>query len=314
MFGRNRGTRATVVGKAGSVGDAVADAADAAIEYVDPLVKDEKLRERLAAALIAGTAARNRVRRQTGVVGLARRLAADPVLRAQIAETAAALQGAQRRADKLHSHRFRNTLLFVAGVGMTVAAVPALRDKLMSVVRGPRDDWAPSGWNEGETPKPTTIVEAIEVAAPVSTTYNQWTQFEEFPRFMDGVDEVRQLDDTLLHWAATIAGKHAEWDAKIVEQEPDRRITWESTDGKHTRGTVSFEEAGPGRSRIHLRMSYTPEGVSEKVGSAIGLDQRRIRGDLQRFRELIESRQVETGAWRGEIKSGVETAGAPGDS
>jgi uncharacterized membrane protein len=127
---------------------------------------------------------------------------------------------------------------------------------------------------------------------------------------MEGVEEVKQLDDTLLHWAATVAGKKAEWDAKIIAQEPDRRIAWESVDGKHTRGTVTFEQAGPSRTRIRLNMSYTPEGVAEKVGSAAGLDSRRVRGDLDRFRELVESQQVETGAWRGEIKDGETTGGA----
>jgi uncharacterized membrane protein len=112
---------------------------------------------------------------------------------------------------------------------------------------------------------------------------------------MEGVDEVRQLDDSLLHWAATVGGKRAEWDAKIIEQERDRRVVWESIDGKQTRGMVTFEEAGPGRSRIRLHMSYTPEGVAEKVGSGVGLDKRRVRGDLQRFRELIEAHQPPTG-------------------
>jgi uncharacterized membrane protein len=174
----------------------------------------------------------------------------------------------------------------------------------MSRVRGRRDQWGPSGFS-GVTS--ASIDEEIEVAVPVSTAYNQWTQFEEFPRFMEGVEEVSQLDDTLLHWAATVGGKHAEWDAKIIEQEPDRRITWESTDGRRTRGTVSFEAAGSSRSRVRLHMSYAPEGVAEKVGSAIGLDSRRIRGDLQRFRDLIEAQQVETGGWRGEISDGSKT-------
>jgi uncharacterized membrane protein len=298
MFGRNGGTKTKVADTALTVKDAVADAADALASYVDPLAKDEKLRERLAAAIVAGVAARNRVRRQTGLAGLTRRLAADPVLRAQLSDVATGLQAARQRARKTQSHRPRNTLLFLAGVGMTIAAVPALRGKATAMMRGRRDEWAPAGWSE---PKSTTIDEEIEVAVPVSTAYNQWTQFEEFPRFMDGVDEVQQLDDTLLHWAVTVAGKHAEWDAKIIEQEPDRRITWQSTDGKNTRGTVSFEDAAAGRSRIKLQMSYIPEGVGEKVGSAVGLDARRIRGDLQRFRDLIEERQVETGAWRGEI-------------
>jgi len=155
---------------------------------------------------------------------------------------------------------------------------------------------------------PRTIEQEIEVEVPVSTAYNQWTQFEEFPNFMEGVDEVKQLDDTLLRWAATVAGKKAEWDAKIIEQEPDSRIIWESVDGKQTRGTVTFEPAGAGsRTRIRLNMSYRPEGVAEKVGSAVGLDERRVRGDLERFRELIEARQVESGAWRDKIERGRPT-------
>jgi uncharacterized membrane protein len=128
---------------------------------------------------------------------------------------------------------------------------------------------------------------------------------------MEGVDEVRQLDDTLLHWAATVAGKKAEWDAKIVEQKPDRRIAWQSVDGKQTSGAVTFEPAGsPSRTLVRLHMSYTPDGVTEKVGSAAGLDARRVRGDLERFRDLIEDRKVASGAWRGEIQGGEIKEGA----
>lgn len=309
MFGRDVGTKKKVADTAVKLKGAAVDATGTIVEYIDPVAKDERLRERLSAAIVAGAAARSRMRKQTGMTGLARRLADDPVLRAQLIEMAAALQGAQRRTKNLRRRRVRNTTLFLTGVGMTIAGVPALREKAIGIIRG-REQWAPSGRSE---PKPTTIEEEIEVAVPVSTAYNQWTQFEEFPRFMDGVDEVRQLDDTLLHWAATVAGKHAEWDAKIIEQEPDRRITWESTDGRRIRGTVSFEEAGPARARVQLRMTYSPEGLTEKVGSAVGLDNRRVRGDLQRFRELIESQQLETGAWRGEIHSGVETSTDPAD-
>ena len=149
------------------------------------------------------------------------------------------------------------------------------------------------------------VEKSIEINAPVNTVYNQWTQFEEFPHFMEGVREVRQLDDTLLHWAATVAGTRAEWDAKILEQEPDRKIAWESVDGKQTSGVVTFEPAGSGsRTRVRLRMTYAPEGATEQVGSAVGLDARRVRGDLERFRSLIESRQGASGAWRGEVAGG----------
>ena len=158
------------------------------------------------------------------------------------------------------------------------------------------------------TPTTATIVEDIEVAAPVSVVYNQWTQFEEFPTFMEGIDEVKQLDDTLIHWAASIAGKKAEWDAKIIEQEPDKRITWESIDGMNTRGTVSFEQAGSTeRTLIRLRMTYRADGAADVIGSAIGLDELRVRGDLERFRDLIEDRKSATGAWRGTIEDGTAT-------
>ena len=115
----------------------------------------------------------------------------------------------------------------------------------------------------------STVAVTRLIEAPVSAVYNQWTQFEEFPRFMEGVERVEQLDDTRLHWVAKVGGKRAEWDAKILSQEPDRRISWESDDGKQTRGTVSFEQVGPARTRIQLGMSYTPEGVLEQAGSAV---------------------------------------------
>ncbi len=280
------------------VTDTVGAAAESVVAYIDPLAKDEKLRRRVAAALAAGLAARQQVRRQTGLHSLAARLGSDTVLRAQLAELAEQLKATYARAEKRRSHKLRNALLFGAGVGMVVAAVPSLREGLRSKLR--RNQWAPS------EPKLTTVDAEIEVGVPVATAYNQWTQFEEFPRFMEGVDEVKQLDDTLLHWAATVAGRHAEWDAKIIEQEPESRITWESVDGKRTRGTVTFEQAGPERSRVRLHMSYKPDGTAEQVGSAIGLDRRRIKGDLARFRDLIEGRTAATGAWRGEIKDGIE--------
>jgi len=206
-----------------------------------------------------------------------------------LAELAAHLKRTVSRVERRRSHKLRNTLLAVGGLGAAAAAMMLTR-------RGRRI----------EPGEPTTVDAEIEVGVPVSTAYNQWTQFEEFPRFMEGVDEVKQLDNTLLHWAATIAGRHAEWDAKIIEQQPDRRITWESVDGKRTRGTVTFVEAGPDRSRVRLHMSYRPDGKAERVGSAIGLDSRRINSDLARFRDLVEGRQEATGEWRGEIHAGLE--------
>jgi uncharacterized membrane protein len=292
-------------GRSHRVTERVGDAAESVIDYVDPLAKDEKLRRRLAAAIAAGVTAGRQVRSQTGVRGLAMRLAHDRVLREELAELAAQLDGAAKRARKARSHKRRNVVLFVAGIGVIAAASPSLREAVRSKLRRSRDDWGPSGWTS--VPAPKSIQEEIEVAVPVTTAYNQWTQFEEFPRFMDGVEEVRQLDDTLLHWAAAVGGKRAEWDAKILEQEPDRRIAWESTDGKQTRGTVTFEPAGPERTRIRLQMSYMPDGITEKVGSAARVDDRRVRGDLERFRELIEGRHVESGAWRGEVHGGVKT-------
>jgi uncharacterized membrane protein len=312
MVGRDTGTKtkAAVVEAAGSAKKAVIDATDVVGGYVDPLAKDEKLRERLAAALIAGLAAQQRVRERRRTPAFALRFAADPVLHAQLIELARQLRKAQKRAQKIRGRRLRNTILFLSGIGLVAAAVPSARTKAISVARSLRED---AGHAIGGG-KQAVIAEEVDVAVPVTTAYNQWTQFEEFPRFMEGVDEVRQLDDTHLHWAATVAGKHAEWDAKIVEQEPDRRIVWESTDGKQTRGVVSFDQLDAGRTRIRLHMSYTAASVGEQVGSTLGLDRRRVRGDLQRFRELVEERHVETGAWRGEIKDGAETTGGASDS
>jgi uncharacterized membrane protein len=150
-----------------------------------------------------------------------------------------------------------------------------------------------------------TITESIEVDVPVSTAYNQWTQFEDFPLFMEGVEHVEQLDDTRPPWIAKVGGKTNEWDAKILEQHRDKQVSWISEDGKKTRGTVTFEPIGESRTRIRNSMSYQAEGLTGTLGSAVGLDQRRVRGDLERFKELIESRGAESGAWRGEVSAGT---------
>ena len=147
-----------------------------------------------------------------------------------------------------------------------------------------------------------TIEESVEVEVPVRTAYNQWTQFEEFPRFMEGVEQVRQISDTTMHWVAEIAGRRREWDAKITEQVPDQRISWCSTDGATNSGVVTFHRLGEGRTRIMVQMEYEAEGIVEKAGDALGLAKRRVTGDLERFKELIEGRGQESGAWRGTIE------------
>ena len=149
---------------------------------------------------------------------------------------------------------------------------------------------------------------STEVNVPVSTAYNQWTQFEEFPRFMEGVESVTQLDDTHVRWVAEIAGKRHEWEAEITHQEPDRLISWRATDGKDNAGQVTFDRIGDDRTRVDVEMSYDTEGIVEQLGSAVGLDERRVNGDLERFKELLESRGAESGAWRGEIRQGDVTS------
>ena len=147
-----------------------------------------------------------------------------------------------------------------------------------------------------------SIEKSIEVNVPVHTAYNQWTQFEEFPRFMEGVEEVLQLDDTHLHWRARIAGKEEEWDAVITEQIPDERIAWRNTSGARNAGVITFHKLDPQRTKLMLQLDYDPEGALENVGSALGMVSRRVEGDLERFKEFIESRGAETGAWRGEVR------------
>ena len=149
-----------------------------------------------------------------------------------------------------------------------------------------------------------TIRESIEVDVPVSTAYNQWTQFEEFPRFMEGVERVQQLDDTHLRWEAEVGGKRREWEAEITEQKPDERVAWRSTDGKTNAGVVTFHRLDESRSKVMVQLDWQPEGMVEQVGAKAGADDRRVQGDLERFKELVESRGAETGAWRGEVESG----------
>ena len=146
-----------------------------------------------------------------------------------------------------------------------------------------------------------TIEQTIEVQVPIETAYNQWTQFEEFPRFMEGVEAVQQLDDKRLHWRAKVGGKVEEWDAEINEQVPDKIIAWRSTSGARNEGIVRFVPMNETKTKIELEMHWEPKDVTERVGDVLGLDDARIQGDLGRFKKFIEERRSPTGAWRGKI-------------
>jgi len=153
----------------------------------------------------------------------------------------------------------------------------------------------------------TQVDKAIEVAVPVRTAYNQWTQFEEFPQFMGGVHEVRQLGDRQLHWVAEIAGVRREWDAEIIEQVPDEKVAWAATEGATNAGAVFFSALGPGRTSVRLHLEYAPEGVVERVGDKLNIVEKQAESDLEKFKSYIESRGAESGAWRGSVDGYVGT-------
>jgi uncharacterized membrane protein len=148
----------------------------------------------------------------------------------------------------------------------------------------------------------STFEESIEVQVPVRTAYNQWTQFEDFPKFMEGVEEVRQLTDTELQWIAEIAGQRREWKAEITEQKPDERVAWTSREGSTNAGVVTFHRIADDQTRIMLQLEFEPDDAIEKAGDVTGLVKSRVKGDLERFKEFIESRGRETGAWRGTVE------------
>jgi uncharacterized membrane protein len=271
--------------------DVLKENATSAAEFATALAKDRKFRRELAAAVTHGTIARRRAARKIGLLATVSRMTGDPKLRRELNKVVRSLDKAWARVERKRSHKLRNTLIVGGVAGAAAAAAVPIRK------------WRSNSDGSFSGMTPRTIEESIEVNAPVSTVYNQWTQFEDFPLFMEGVDHVHQLDDTRLRWVATIGGKTNEWTAKILEQHPDRQISWISEDGKKTRGTVTFEPIGENMTRVRLSMSYQADPL-EAVGSAAGIDARRIRGDLERLKELIASRGSETGAWRGEVSAG----------
>jgi uncharacterized membrane protein len=275
------------------------DRAGSATERAANLAKDGKFRQELLTAAGHSVAARRRAARRLGLLAAVGRLSADDRLRRELNEMTKHLDKAWNRVQRKQSHKLRNTLIVIGATGAAAAVAVMVRKHLS---RSSPD----TGLGSDVPTTPRTIDESIEVGVPVSTAYNQWTQFEDFPLFMEGVDHVEQRDDTRLHWVATVAGKQNEWDAKILEQHPDHQISWISEDGKKTRGTVTFEPKGDAVTLIRVSMSYQADPL-EAVGSAAGLDQRRVHGDLERFKDLIEGRAAESGAWRGEVSAGQKT-------
>jgi uncharacterized membrane protein len=156
------------------------------------------------------------------------------------------------------------------------------------------------------------IQHSVEVDVPVSAAYNQWTQFEDFPRFMEGVESVTQIDDSTTHWVAQVGGIRREWDAKIVRQEPDRVIAWDGFGGPDNAGMVEFQAIGNDRTRQTVTVDWEPQSALESVGDALGIVSRRVEKDLDRFKEFIESREIPTGAWRGRIEGGQVESGGSG--
>ena len=149
----------------------------------------------------------------------------------------------------------------------------------------------------------STYEESIDVDVPVSTAYNQWTQFESFPQFMEGVERIDQIGDTMTHWVTKIGGVEREFDAEITEQHPDERVAWRTVGGPSQAGVITFHRLDEAKTRLMLQLEFEPEGVVEKAGDKLGIVNRRLKGDLERFKKFIESRGTETGAWRGDVQA-----------
>lgn len=159
-----------------------------------------------------------------------------------------------------------------------------------------------------------TVQESIDVNVPLTQAYNQWTQFEDFPHFMSGVDSVQQIDDTTVHFKTSIAGVKREYDAQITLQEPDQRVTWESLDRPLNAGTVWFEPLSATETKVTVELTWEPDSAVENIGAAVGLDSRQVASDLKRFKKFIEEREVETGAWRASVHDGQVDSDTPSTS
>jgi uncharacterized membrane protein len=161
----------------------------------------------------------------------------------------------------------------------------------------------------------STVKESIDVEVPLHRAYNQWTQFEEFPRFMSGVEEVRQTDDRHCHWTTKVAGARREFDTEIVDQLPDARISWRTVSGDvRQKGVVTFQPLDDAHTRVSLAMEFDPHGVAERTGDMLGVLDRQVKGDLKRFKDFIEERGQESGAWRGRVTPADAARPASGDA
>lgn len=147
----------------------------------------------------------------------------------------------------------------------------------------------------------TSVTKSVDVAVPITTAYNQWTQFESFPEFMGGVDSITQTDDTHTHWVTSVGGVKREFDTEITEQHPDERVAWKSTDGTTHAGVVTFHRLDDIQTRVTVQLDWEPEGVVEKIGAAVGVDDHQVKADLERFKSFIEGRGSEQGEWRGDV-------------
>jgi uncharacterized membrane protein len=147
----------------------------------------------------------------------------------------------------------------------------------------------------------STVTESVDVQVPVTTAYNQWTQFESFPQFMEGVKEIRQLDDTHTHWVTKMGGVTREFDATITEQHPDERVAWKSENGPKQAGVVTFHKLDDNRTRVTAQMDFEPEGIAEKAADKVGMIEGRVKDDMERFKQFVEGKGHETGAWRGDV-------------
>ncbi|MBF5081585.1 SRPBCC family protein [Quadrisphaera sp. INWT6] len=155
----------------------------------------------------------------------------------------------------------------------------------------------------------TTVTESIDVDVPVRTAYDQWTQFETFPQFMGGVESIRQVDDTHSHWTTKVGGVEREFDTVVTEQHPDERVAWKSTDddGPTHAGVVTFHRLGDAQTRVTVQMDWAPQGLVEKAGAALGVDDHQVKADLKKFKAFIEERGGQTGSWRGDVPAGNES-------